>query len=117
MTAEQLIARVFYTRNHAHIEHWTTKSYARHSALGDFYADVVGLLDTFVEAHIGLGSELASIPEHKGTQDIVKCLSDDAAWIAKNRSKIAENVEALENILDEITALYLKTLYKLKNLK
>jgi len=38
-------------------------------------------------------------------------------WIASNTDKISGEVEALENILQEITALYLKTIYKLKFLK
>ena len=35
-----LIASVFAARNQAHIEHWNTKSYAEHAALGDFYDEI-----------------------------------------------------------------------------
>lgn len=33
---EELIMRVFAARNAAHLEHWRTKSYAQHVALGSF---------------------------------------------------------------------------------
>lgn len=115
---EELIARIFKTRNQAHLAHWKTKSYAEHQALGSFYDDLIDALDKLVEAcqgskgiigHVDLSCKDESV-------DIIKCLTEDANWISKNRSKIAHNVPALENILDEIVGLYLTTLYKLKNL-
>lgn len=115
---EELVARIFKTRNQAHLAHWKTKSYAEHKALGSFYDGVIDALDGLVEAcqgskgiigHVDLSCKDESV-------DIIKCLTDDANFISKNRTKIAHGVPALENILDEIVALYLKTIYKLKNL-
>lgn len=115
---EELISKLFRTRNQAHLSHWKTKSFAEHKALGSFYDNLIDKLDGLVEAcqgskgiigHVDLSCKDESV-------DIVKCLTDDANWISKNRSKIAHGVPALENILDEIVALYLSTLYKLKNL-
>ena len=117
MSCESLIARVFYDRDHAHLEHWRTTSYAQHQALGEFYSSVIYILDRFVEAYRGLGNEIGKLPEHEGFPSILKCLSEDAKWIATNRNKISEGVEALQNILDELAALYFTTIYKLKNLK
>ena len=42
---------------------------------------------------------------------------DDFLWIDKNYKTLSGSVTALQNILDEIVALYLKTIYKLKFLK
>jgi hypothetical protein len=115
---EELVARIFKTRNQAHLAHWKTKSFAEHEALGSFYDGLIDKLDGLVEAcqgskgiigHVDLSCKDESV-------DIIKCLTDDANFISKNRSKIAHGVPALENILDEIVALYLTTLYKLKNL-
>ena len=50
---EQLIAKVFSTRNCTHLAHWRTKSYAEHVALGDFYDSVVDLIDNLVECYQG----------------------------------------------------------------
>lgn len=115
---EELISRAFKTRNQAHLQHWKTKSYAQHKALGSFYDDLIDTLDKLVEAcqgskgligHVDVSSKDESI-------DIIKMLADDANWISKNRAKIAHNVPALENIVDELVGVYLSTLYKLKNL-
>ena len=120
MSCENLIARVFYDRDHAQLEHWRTASYAQHQALGEFYSDSVSILDRFVEAYRGLNNEIGDVPKHKPSSEtptILKCLGENAQWIATNRSKISEGVEALQNILDELVGLYLTTIYKLKNLK
>ena len=115
---EELIAKVFRTRNQAHLSHWKTKSYAEHQALGSFYDELIDLLDKLVEACQGSKSIIGHVNlECKDESvEIIKMLTDDANWISKNRSKIAHGVPALENIIDEVVGLYLTTLYKLKNL-
>lgn len=115
---EELIARVFKTRNQAHLSHWKTKSYAEHQALGSFYDDVVNVLDKLVEAHQGAKGIIGHVDLscRDESVDIIKALSEDANWAAKNRQKIASNVPAIENIVDELVGTYLTTIYKLKNL-
>lgn len=115
---EDLISRVFKTRNQAHLSHWKTKSFAEHEALGSFYDDLIDKLDSLVETCQGSRSIIGHVDLSCKDEsvDIIKCLSDDANFISKNRAKIAHGVPAIENILDEMVALYLKTIYKLKNL-
>lgn len=115
---EELIAKVFAARNAAHLEHWRTKSFAAHMALGDFYDSVIDIVDTLVEAYQGNFGIIGKVPdvEQIHNESCIKCLNDQVAWIAKNRSEIAQEVDSLENIVDELTGLYLKTLYKLENL-
>ena len=50
---KELVQRVFSARNCTHLQHWNTSSYAEHMALGDFYDDVIDLIDSFVEAYQG----------------------------------------------------------------
>ena len=115
---EQLVAKVFASRNNAHLQHWRTKSYAVHKALGNFYEDVIDIIDDLVEAYQGNFSLIGEVPdvEQNHNKDPIKMLTADVTWIAQNRSEIAQEVDALENIIDELTGLYLKTLYKLENL-
>ena len=40
-----------------------------------------------------------------------------ARWLVENRAEIAKDVPALENLIDDLTALHMKTLYKLENLR
>jgi len=115
---EELVAKVFSSRNNAHLQHWRTKSFAQHMALGEFYDEVIEILDTLVEAYQGNFGLIGEVPdvEQNHNKDSIKMLTADVAWIAENRAKVAQDVDALENIIDELTGLYLKTLYKLENL-
>ena len=113
---KDLIDKVFETRNAAHRAHWATESYAAHQALGAYYDGVIDLLDKYVEAHQGAFG-LVEKPPEDGSSTIIKAIHDDLIWMNQNREKIAKNVPALENILDELSGLHMKTLYKLENLR
>jgi hypothetical protein len=115
---EQLISRVFYARNLAHYEHWRTKSYAQHKALGKFYDGVVEALDALVEAYQGLNGLIGSIPSPTDTKgDSLKILKADAEWIEANHEEISGGNRAVANLIDNVTGIYLSTIYKLENLK
>lgn len=118
---EQLISRVFYSRNLAHFEHWRAKgvgSYARHTALGSFYEDIIDALDALVEAHQGANDLIGRVPATKDPQaDVLAALEEDAAWIEKNHEGVCGGHRAVGNLLDNIAAVYLSAIYKLKNLK
>lgn len=116
---EQLIERVFATRNAAHLAHWKATgpgSYARHMALGDFYDGAIDVLDRLVEASqgfFGIIGDVYDVPTQQYA-DILGRLTVDLSWINTNRDGICKNVPALENILDELMGLYASTIYKLR---
>ena len=118
---EELIARVFYTRNVAHFEHWRAKgegSFAKHMALGEFYDGVIDALDPLVEAYQGAFELIGGIPApeaHKG--DILKLLESNAAWIEENHEEICKGNRAVANLIDTLTSVYLSAIYKLRNLR
>jgi Family of unknown function (DUF5856) len=112
---KDLITKSFEARNTAHANHWTTNSFSQHEALGEFYEDIIGVLDRYVEAYQGTFGQLEQAPEQ--VKDIAKFLRKDLLWLNSNRKEIARGVPALENILDEMTAVYMKTLYKIENLR
>ena len=116
---EQLIARVFYARNLSHWNHWRTDSYSEHKALGNFYEDVIDALDALVEAYQGAFELVGNIPvpDSSKNQDILKTLEDDSKWVEKHHEDICKGNRAVANKIDELTAVYLTTLYKLRNLK
>lgn len=112
---EKLIEKVFSARNAAHIQHWKTNSYSQHQALGDYYDEVIDGIDKFVEAYQGTFGIVGDIAGQE--KDVAKMINDDIIWLNKNRSELAKGIPALENILDELTGLHMKTLYKLENLR
>lgn len=115
---EQLIARVFHTRNVSHWSHWRTKSYAEHQALGDFYDSVIDALDPIVEAYQGVNDLVGNIPapDSKGG-DILSLLQDDAEWIEAHHEDMCGGNRAIANLIDGLTDKYLSTIYKLRFLK
>lgn len=117
---EQLIARVFATRNAVHIAHWKAKgdgSFARHMALGDFYDDLIDKIDGIVEMYQGAFGLIDKVETTSvDAEKIMDHIGEEANWIEDNRSEIAGGVCAIENAVDDLTGAYLRTFYKLKNL-
>lgn len=120
--AANLVSIMFVSREQAHRAHLAVTgkgSYAKHMALGDFYEAIVPLADRFAEAYAGMYSPLTSIPyADPETGKIDVALEDHLAEIIKSRSAFEKPAHGpLLNILDEVAALYLCTLYKLRNLE
>ena len=120
---EKLITRVLATRNAAHVAHWKAKgmgSYAKHVALDEFYNAILSQLDEIVEIHQGAFGLIDAVT-FPGTianpSTIVEHIKEEAQWLEDNREKIADGVCAIENQVDELTGIYLKSYYKLKNLQ
>ena len=114
---EELVARVFTARNLAHLAHWKTKSFSQHMALGDFYDGVIDQLDALVEAYQGQFGLIGNVSiKAPAKAEIVSFLEEELAWINDNCEEITMENSSLENLLQNITATYQSTLYKLKNL-
>lgn len=112
---EKLIDKMFAARNAAHIKHWKTKSYSEHVALNDYYDGVVEKVDEIVEAYQGTFGIVGKVEGEQ--KDVAKTIHDEIIWLTENREKIAKGVPAIENLIDELTSLHMKTLYKLENLR
>lgn len=116
---QQFVALLFLSRDFAHKEHLNSKSYAEHVALGGFYDGIVDLADSFVEAWQGrnleLIGEIPTLQSPKG--DALAVLRRHLEVLEDARDVFPEKDSALNNIVDEIVALYLSTIYKLKFLK
>ena len=115
----ELIERVFTTRNLVHFAHWSTKSFASHTALGELYDLIVEQTDDIVEKYQGEFGLLKGLCTEKAeaTDDILSVIKGDAEWLKANRSQIANGSKPIENELDTLTGCYNKIIYKLTNLK
>lgn len=116
----QLIAMLFLGRELAHREHLRTKSYSQHVALNTFYDEVIDRADAIAEAYQGRYGIIDKIPlldnDIAGSIDMVLEKQLDA--IEKLRYVAVEKSDTtIQNLIDEAVALYLSTLYKLRNLK
>lgn len=113
MLLEEFIKRQFKVRDAAHRAHWVTDSGYRHETLSEFYTGVVKQADKIVEASVAAFGD-----KPKGDDEAIAAeIREQLIWLAKNRKALALEVPALENLVDEVSAFYLNTLYKLENLR
>lgn len=117
MKASEFVGLLFQGRDVAHSVHLSTRSYAKHMALGAFYEALPGLADDFAEAWQGRNGLMGpvSMPAVKKPGDIVTFLQGQLEDIEAARYAVVPKTDtALQNIIDEIVGLYLSTLYKLR---
>lgn len=120
MNGSDLIAKavgiMFMSRTYAHLAHLKTGSYAKHMALGGFYDCLPGLADSLAEGAMGKWGKF-DIPyvEMKGdVNDPIAGLQSHLTMIENLQRRCEE--PWLDNIFQEVQALYYSTLYKLKEL-
>lgn len=110
---------VFTVLNQLKIDHWQTKSYAEHKALGSAYEALDTLFDKFVEIFYGR----ATIPANKITYtvksdsyngDMISTYTSIRNNVISYLSTITEGSGDLKNIQDEIEGEFNHLLYKLQ---
>jgi hypothetical protein len=117
MKPADFVGHLFLARDVTHSVHLNTRSYAKHKALGSCYDKIVDLADTFAEAYQGRHGLIGPITlqSAKKNGNVIEFLQESLAEIEANRYKFCDEDEtAIQNIIDEIVALYLSTLYKLR---
>ena len=113
----QFIGCLFLARDIAHSAHLNTRSYAKHMALGSFYDGIIDLADTLAEAYQGRHGLMGPITRQSAKKpgDILAFLEGSLKEIEACRYECVPRTDStLQNIIDEIVALYLSTIYKLK---
>lgn len=115
----QLIGTLFLSREIAHREHLKTRSFADHMALNTFYDGIIETADSITEAYQGRHEviEIPFVPNNYSgsTVDLLQSLLDDVENLRYDA--VDREDTAIQNLIDEAVALFLSTLYKLKNLK
>lgn len=117
MSCADFVGTLFLARDVAHSVHLNTRSFAKHSALNEFYDSIVDLADKFAEAYQGRHGLIGPITlmSAKKTGNIVEFLESSLSDVEGMRYKVCDKADtALQNIIDEIVGQYLSTLYKLK---
>lgn len=114
---EELVSRVFATRNALHLKHWATTSYAAHVALGELYDGIIDKLDNIVEMYQGAVDIIGDVKPAMVKGELVDHLRDEADWIEANMEEISAGTKAVENALQDLTGLYYTAIYKLTRFK
>jgi len=118
----RLVGTLFLAREYAHRAHLRVTgpgSFAKHSALGEFYTAIIDRADELTEAYQGR-HDIIEIPylDMITEEDPVKALEALLDDVEKIRyDAIDKKDSALQNIVDEAVATFLSALYKLRKLK
>jgi hypothetical protein len=108
---------LFLARDVAHSVHLNTRSYSKHVALNIFYERIVGAADDFAEAYQGRNGLMGPITlmSAKKTGNIIEFLEDQLKELEVMRYEVCDKTDtALQQLIDNIVEVYLRTLYKLK---
>jgi DNA-binding ferritin-like protein len=117
-----LIGTLLQSRTQSQIYHWQAQgvgSDAAHRALGTYYDDIVGLVDTLVESFQGRygivrGYKMSSSLREDGNH--VMYFEGLCKFVETSRQQITQD-SYIQNQIDEIVQLIEHTKYKLINLK
>jgi DUF1680 family protein len=117
MKAAEFIGLLFLARDVTHSVHLNTRSYSKHVALNIFYDRIVGAADDFAEAYQGRHGLIGPITLHsaKKTTNVIEFLEDSLKEIENCRYEVCDKSDsALQQLIDNIVEIYLRTLYKLR---
>jgi hypothetical protein len=117
MTAADFIGVLFLARDVTHSVHLNTRSYSKHVALNIFYDRIIDAADDFVETYQGRHGLIGPITLHsaKKTNNVIEFLEDSLAQIEGARYEVCDKSDtALQQLIDNIVEIYLRTLYKLR---
>ena len=117
MKACDFVGLLFLARDVAHSVHLNTRSYSKHVALNIFYDRIIGAADDFAEAYQGRHGLMGPITLHsaKKTANIIEFLEDSLKEIEDARYEVVDRTDmSLQQLIDNIIEIYLRTLYKLK---
>ena len=111
------VATLLHSATNTHFFHWSTDSYAKHIALGEYYDGIVELTDSFAEAYMGKYGKFTTFPSvYHQPKDPLKYLESLQNFVIDARQDLPQDSE-LQNLIDEIADLINTTTYKLKFLK
>jgi hypothetical protein len=124
-TPVKFFSKLFEARQMAHIFHLQVKSEMgsgwEHDALNTFYDEILEFTDDLIETYQGQygiveGYETIDTSA-TGQMKSLEYIKQTVDFIRAERKSIKEEDTHLHNVIDEIIALFYKTIYKLTNLK
>ncbi len=114
---EQLIARVFATRNAAKLLHWRGPSYPHHKTLDKFIDQAGDALDDVVECWQGCHGaiDFGQVPSYArpAPEAVLAHIEAEMRWITSAREQISDD-PAILSLVDVLSTVYQRTVYLLR---
>ena len=117
----QFISTLFASRTQAHVFHLQTNSFAAHKALNEYYDGIIDLADGIAESIQGkygiiTGYSNIDLLEGNDCNEVIKYFTALEMYVERARQTMPQD-SYIQNQIDEVTALIVSTIYKLKFLK
>jgi len=117
MKAADFVGLLFLARDVAHSVHLNTRSFSKHMALNIFYDRIIDATDDFTESYQGRHGLIGPITlmSAKKTGNIIEFLEDSLKQIEDARYEVVDKTDtSIQQLIDNIVEIYLRTLYKLR---
>jgi DNA-binding ferritin-like protein len=121
----KFFSKLFESREMAHVYHLLVSgddgSFARHESLGEYYEEVVDIIDDLIEVYQGQygiieGYDIIDTSSSKNTE-AVEYFKEILSFIKENKNCIPEDDTHIHSLIDDVKILICKTLYKMQFLK
>jgi DNA-binding ferritin-like protein len=117
----QFISTLFASRTQAHVFHLQTNSFAAHKALNEYYDEIIGIADGIAESVQGkygiiTGYSNIDLLEGNDCNEVIKYFTALEMYVERARQTMPQD-SYIQNQIDEVVALIVSTIYKLKFLK
>lgn len=118
----KFFSKLFESREIAHIYHLQVNgeegSYSKHKALGNYYEEIVEMIDDLIEVYQGqygivYGYDIID-KSTSNRKDSVDYFENLGSYIKSEKKCISEEDTHLHSLIDNISCLVYKTLYMLK---
>ena len=114
----EFAALLFAARDFGHRAHLRTAKHSQHVTLGTFYTELTELVDSIVECYQGLHGaiDLPYLETPVPTEDATEAIVRYAEVVAGTRDEALGDNRAINAIADLIEELFLRTIYRLRQL-
>jgi DNA-binding ferritin-like protein len=117
----QFISTLFASRTQAHVFHLQTNSFAAHKALNEYYDGIIDFADGIAESIQGkygiiTGYSNIDLLEGNDCNEVIKYFTALEMYVERARQTMPQD-SYIQNQIDEVVALIVSTIYKLKFLK
>ena len=118
----KFFSKIFESREMAHVYHLQVRgeegSYTRHEGLGEYYEKVVEMIDEVVEVYQGQYGILDGYDiidtSSTNSKDPIAYFEEVGEFIKHGKKCISDEDTHIHGLIDDISCLVYKTLYKLK---
>jgi hypothetical protein len=117
MKAADFLGLLFLARDVTHSVHLNTRSFSKHTALNIFYDRIIDAADDFAETYQGRHGLIGPITLQSAnkTANVIDFLENSLKQIEDARYEVCDKSDtSLQQLIDNIVEIYLRTLYKLR---